>query len=131
MKTLLESLSLDAADSNQRVGVWDPIHIVHTDTFEGLNLASQRNTKPLRELDEWYVAHVLNVPLNSIGTHLVTYHELHRLATAIQPDLSVANKLNQLIDSNRLAGVAPVIKAAIIESQKAAIADAVEKATNK
>jgi hypothetical protein len=131
MKTLIECLSLDAADSNQRVGVWKAIHIEHSTKFDSINLASQRYTKPLPELAEWYVAHVLNVPLSSIGTHLMTYHELHRLATAIRPDLSVADELNQLIDANCIAGVATVIKGAILRAQEAKIADAVEKATNE
>jgi hypothetical protein len=131
MKTLLDSLSLDSADSNQKVGVWKPIHIEHTTTFEAINLPSQRYIKPLAELAEWYVAHVLNVPLSSIGTPLMTYHELHRKATVIKPDLSVAEELRRLIDANCHAGVAPIIKETIKKLQEDAIAAAVEKATNE
>jgi hypothetical protein len=130
MKTLLDSLSLEA-DSNHKVGVWKPIHIEHTATFEAINLPSRRYSKPLPDLAQWFVADVLNVPLDSIGTQLMTYHDLHLKATAVKPNLSVVEELNRLIDANCHPGVAPAIKETVKKAQEAAIAAAVEKATSE
>ena len=129
MKVLLDSLSLDSASSNQSVGVWKPIHIEHITAFETLKLGKDQYVKPLRELAEWYVVHTLKLSLDSVQS--MSYHDLHHRATAIKPDLSLGDELRLLIDANCHPGVALAIKDTIKKMQEAAIAAAVQKATDE
>jgi len=129
LKALLDRVDKD--DMHHRVSEWVPIHIKTTDSFAALNMPSMRFIKPLVELADDFVFKDLKVPKDGrFGRKSIA--QIHQLACAYVPDLSIEEELEAVLKKEVRPEVAAMLinmaRKASEEKAKAAVFHALETA---